>query len=168
MASPLLLLCVPSVLPSPACDLRSSLAPNSAGRCHAPAFAPIPNRFAPIPNTPRRAVSIALLGALVAPGAAMAEEGESPVPVYQNVAKEGEKGVRPVIFGVPAGLVYFAMAGTLQLSLLLKGKSGTTLQNGKVFQNGKRMAEPFTFSAEEAAKAAEQARWGGSNSTRGG
>ncbi|KAL1525273.1 hypothetical protein AB1Y20_020136 [Prymnesium parvum] len=116
----------------------------------------------------RRAVAAGLLPLLSMPPASSFAYDELPPAVFKDAAREGDIGTRPVILGVPAGLVYFGFAATVQLTLFLRGKSGTMLQNGTVVRDGKRLAQPFRFSADEAARAASQASIdGGSNSTRG-
>ena len=117
----------------------------------------------------RRAAAAGLLSALSSPqiSAAVPDSTLSlPPSIYRDAAGENERGSRPVIFGVPGGVVYFTLAAGLQASILLSGKSGTMLNNGTVFRDGKPVAQPFKYTSDDAAKAARDAQLGGQNSTR--
>ena len=89
-----------------------------------------------------------------------------PSVVYKDNAAEGDIGTRPAVFGVPAGALYFAFAGSVQLSIALKGQQGTMMKNGTIYRNGKLVAQPFKFSADDAASAASAARLASTNSSK--
>ena len=114
----------------------------------------------------RRAAAAGLLSALSSPqiSAAVPDSTLSlPPSIYRDAAGENERGSRPVIFGVPGGAIYFTLAAGLQASILLSGKSGTMLNNGTVFRDGKPVAQPFKYTSDDAAKAARDAQLGGQN-----
>ena len=121
--------------------------------------------------TTRRASATSLVWALAATLAASAAAEDLPsvsVPsvVYKDNAAEGDIGTRPAVFGVPAGALYFAFAGSVQLSIALKGQQGTMMKNGTIYRNGKLVAQPFKFSADDAASAASAARLASTNSSK--
>ncbi len=86
------------------------------------------------------------------------------VELYRDAATAEDLGTRPVIAGVPAGVIYFALALCVQAGIFLQGRQSTmfmkskegglqTVVDGKVVKD----AEAFTRSPNEAAKAAAQA-----------
>ena len=84
----------------------------------------------------------------------------------KNAATEDDIGTRPVIFGVPAGLLYFGFAASVQISLLLKGKQSVMYKNGTVYKAGKEVVQPFKYSSDAAAKAAMLASKANNSSRR--
>lgn len=119
----------------------------------------------------RRAATAALVSTIAARdvgvvAASNAQDAPAAPAFYKNAATEDDIGTRPVIFGVPAGLLYFGFAASVQISLLLKGKQSVMYKNGTVYKAGKEVVQPFKYSSDAAAKAAMLASKANNSSKR--
>ena len=101
----------------------------------------LPPRLAPRP------LPAAVVSSLSALAASTASDDSSEQVIGQNFAN----------FDWNFGTIYALLCLAVYASIAMQGRSGVMMRNGKVFQNGIEVAQPFKQSAEDAAVAAAAA-----------